>query len=247
MVFKRGFHGFIPSILSICQDTESTIPYAKMGYETLSGGELAKACALTGDLAAWEEFVHRFQPLIARVAANTAYKWGESSTELMDDIVQDTYLRLCADNCRLLRNFRERHPDAIFGYLKAVAASVAHDHMKALHASKRGGKSNDISLTEAIEPVSSHDEATRAILLDEIHKVLLANGVSERDRMVFWLYYRDGLTAQAIASLKSLGLTTKGVESLIFRLVRVVRGQLVKTKDHTTDRESPGNEGICTA
>src|SRR5437870_3976379 len=116
--------------------------HATMSYSTLSGSELAAACAMTDELAAWEEFVRRFQPLISRVAANTVCKWGGPSVQLVDDIIQETYLRLCSDRCRLLRNFRERRPDAIFGFIKAVAASVAHDHMKALYAAKRGGSAN---------------------------------------------------------------------------------------------------------
>jgi len=36
-----------------------------------------------------------------------------------------------------------------------------------------------------------------------------------RDCAIFWLYYRQGLTAKAIAQLPDIGLTVKGVEKYI--------------------------------
>jgi RNA polymerase sigma factor (sigma-70 family) len=222
-----------------------------MSYATLSGAELAAACATTDDLAAWQEFVQRFQPLITRVAANVAYKWSHSSIQLVDDIVQETYLRLCADRCRLLRNFRERHPDAIFGFIKTVAASVAHDHMKTMYAAKRGGNVDEVNLVDCVEgaPPSSKgsDDMTRSILLKEVAGALQASGASGRDQVVFWLYYRDGLTAKAISCLKSLGLSTKGVESLILRLTRSVKAELGGGPKRLEVQGKSTNEGIYTA
>ena len=86
----------------------------------------------------------------------------------------------------------------------------------------------------------------RSILLREINAALgrLAVGQNlERDRRVFWLYYRVGLTANAIASLPAIGLSTKGVESTILRLTRLLRQELA------ADRPLPGarattDEGI---
>jgi len=86
----------------------------------------------------------------------------------------------------------------------------------------------------------------RGILLQQIdaHLGRLAVGQNlERDRRVFWLYYRVGLTANAIASLPAIGLSTKGVESTILRLTRLLRQELA------ADRPRPGacttkDEGI---
>jgi RNA polymerase sigma-70 factor, ECF subfamily len=44
--------------------------------------------------------------------------------------------------------------------------------------------------------------------------------------VIFWLYYRDGLTARAIAQLPGIRLSVKGVESTIHRLTRRVRLRL---------------------
>ena len=83
---------------------------------SLSPEELVLACRQTDDVAAWREFVGRFHRLIATVALRVARRWGESSPQLIDDLVQETYLKLCDDNFRMLRKFKSDHPDAFYGY-----------------------------------------------------------------------------------------------------------------------------------
>ncbi len=62
--------------------------------------------------------------------------------------------------------------------------------------------------------------------LDRLLK-LRRDQVSVRDRNLFWLYYRQGLTAQAISQIPSIGLSAKGVESAIARLTRLLRDVIV--------------------
>jgi hypothetical protein len=76
----------------------------------------------------------------------------------------------------------------------------------------------------------AQDTMEREILLKEIDDCLKACSEGpdqERDCLIFWLYYRQGLSAKGIASLPTVGLTAKGVESAIFRLTRLVREKLV--------------------
>ena len=51
-----------------------------------------------------------------------------------------------------------------------------------------------------------------------------------------------GVTAKDIAALPGIGLSPKGVESLIFRLTRLVRN-VVNTSPQTDPRESEGEKG----
>jgi hypothetical protein len=44
--------------------------------------------------------------------------------------------------------------------------------------------------------------------------------------MIFWLYFRQGMTSREIASLPGVGLGTKGVGSVIERLKRLIREQI---------------------
>jgi len=209
-----------------------------MDYVALSAEHLVQACAQTGDAAAWEEFIRRFHRLISTVVLRVARRWGESSRQVIDDLVQDTYLKLCADECHLLRSFKAHHADAFYGYLKVMTANLVHDHFKAIHSAKRGSGAAEVTDDETVRsawyprgaPGVAHS-SERRILLQELDGLLrkLAQGPHlERDRRVFWLYYRAGLTASAIATLPSIGLSTKGVESTILRLTRLLRQEMVE-------------------
>ena len=85
----------------------------------------------------------------------------------------------------------------------------------------------------------------RGVLLKEIDRCLetcLEGPDQERDRLIFWLYYQQGLSANAIAALPTVGLTAKGVESSIFRLTRLVREQIVGGRSSTSTQ--PGEKGL---
>jgi RNA polymerase sigma-70 factor (ECF subfamily) len=205
-------------------------------YSALKPDELVLTCLRTGGEPAWQEFVRRFHPLITRVVFRTAGQWGEGSPQVIDDLVQDTYLKLCADRERLLRTFKPDHPDAIYGYIKVFTANLVHDRFKAAHSQKRGGNALTTSIDDdggAGLERSAHaapENLDRSLLIHEIDgclRTLPPGPAAARDRRIFWLYYRVGLSASGIASLPKIGLGTKGVESTLLRLTRYVRERLV--------------------
>jgi len=215
---------------------ESQAP-PSVSFPELSPEALIQMC-VHGDVAAWEEFMRRYHRLIAGVIFRTTQKWRESSSATMDDLIQETYLKLCADESRLLRAYDPKHPDAIYGYLKVITANIVHDSFKALHSEKRGGDQIVENLTTvenrsgASEAFGSQHAMEREILLREIDAHLnasLSGDTADRDRIIFWLYYRQGLTTKAIAALPAIGLTIKGVESTILRITKIVRTRMVET------------------
>lgn len=221
-----------------------------MDYAALSSEELALSCLRFGDEAAWAEFVRRFHPLIARVVLRVSRKWGENSPQVVDDLIQDTYLKLCAERTNLLQNFKPAHADAIYGYIKVFTANLVHDHFKSLRSAKRGGLTAPISVDSEDGGDSSSVPRTppalleREVLIREIDACLRVVSVgpsSERDRRIFWLYYRIGLAASAIAAVPSIELTTKGVESTLLRLTRQIRERL-KNRSRVSVAKTP--EGV---
>jgi len=127
----------------------------------------------------------------------------------VEDLVQVTYVKLWAGGCRLLRDFAIQRPEAILGYLKKTAANTAHDYFKHGHSQSSGGDKPHVSTSdvdpEAGEEVhGSQEKIAFEVFLNEIDEHLkrcLTGPDQERDRMIFWLYFRQGMSTKEIASL----------------------------------------------
>ena len=65
--------------------------------------------------------------------------------------------------------------------------------------------------------------------IDERLQNCAAGPNQERDCLIFWFFYRQGMSAKAIAALATIKLTAKGVEAVIFRLIRCVREKIAGT------------------
>ena len=178
----------------------------------------------------------------------TASRWGAPSRSLVEDLIQVTYLKLWEGGCCLLRDFAIQHPEAILGYLKKAAANVAHDYFKHGHSQSSGGDQPHIS-TSDVDPEAgrevhgSQENIAFGVFLKEIDEHLqrcLAGPDQERDRMIFWLYFRQGMSTKEIASLPSIGLGTKGVGSVIERLKHGIREQILGIRVDSEDGEEVG-------
>lgn len=179
------------------------------------------------------EFTRRFHPVIAGSVARIARLRGESNPQTVEDIVQEVYLKLCERGCRVLREFREEREDALYAFLKVVSANVARDWFEAATAIKRGsGQVASLAPEVAIETENEFENRlSRQLFLQKVEAILarLREGAEAvRVQSIFWLYYRQGFTAQEISAIPSLGLSPKGVESLLQRLVRQVRSKLAE-------------------
>jgi RNA polymerase sigma-70 factor, ECF subfamily len=194
-----------------------------MSMREQTAAELIAVCLETGSEAAWQQLVAEFQPLIASVVLRAVRRYDFSAHGIVDDLVQETFLRLCRDNCKALREFRHRHEAAIFGYVKVVAASVANDHFRQVNAQKRTGElavDPEVLLTVAVDVGANAEDS---LLLREVENCLESITENERDRKIFWRYYRQGLTSVEIAALPGVELSAKGVESCLLRLLKAIR------------------------
>jgi RNA polymerase sigma-70 factor (ECF subfamily) len=211
----------------------------------ISVNELAQACAHSADAAEWEELLRRSTPLVSLVALRVSRMWKyETSLAVVDDIVQEVFLKLCEQERRILREFAPRGEDSFLGLLRIVSASVANDYHRRLHAAKRGGKvvTEDFDEDALAAPGSNGRETEamhKSVLLAQLdEKLKAAPGViSPRDRDLFWLYYLQGLTAEEIAALPAVGLTAKGVESALRRIAKWLREE---TGSQSPEQKSGG-------
>ena len=135
----------------------------------------------------------------------------------------------------MLRGFAAEHPEALLGYLIRIATNATHDHFKHRHSQASGGDAPHVSTTDVDAAAGSDVEGTQEraeyeILVNEIDELLkkrLGGPDEERDRMIFWLYFRQGMTTSEIASVPTVGLSVKGVGSVIERLKHLVRDQII--------------------
>ena len=97
---------------------------------------LLSLCLRSRDEALWTEFIRRTQPVIAGVIVKAIRHWTNPYPAVVDDLVQETYLKLCANDFKCLREFVCNHENALYGFLKVVASHVVHDHFRNSYSQK---------------------------------------------------------------------------------------------------------------
>jgi len=183
--------------------------------------ELLDFCLSSEDERYWQEFVARTQPLIANVIINTLRRWRDPEPSLVDDLVQETYLRLFAKDRKALRGLRNEYENTIFAFLKKVAFNATCDH------GRQGKNFDEVPIDDMIVPPcpDGFDRIQFERCKDQIQNCLerLPEETKRRDQSIFWLYFEQGFTAKEISLLPAMGLTIKGVEAAILRLTRFIK------------------------
>jgi RNA polymerase sigma factor (sigma-70 family) len=197
-------------------------------YTDITADELLILCADRGDAPAWDEFLRRFNPLILGTAWRIAKLYTKTQPALCEDLAQQVYLKLNAQDRRLLREFKPTHEGASFGFLQRVTTNVVHDNFKG----KKRFFAEELKENSEGMP-ENHDHR---VMLGEIDDFLRC-GVKEHERHIFWLHYRHGMTSREIASIPSMGLSLKGVESALKR----VRDLVVAEFTGVPKESAPGN------
>lgn len=201
--------------------------------------ELVRACAQSSNAGEWAEFLGRCAPVAALVAIRVARMWqgGSVAPSTVDDIVQEVFVKLCEHERRILQDFRPRGEDSFLALLRVITASVANDYFRRSFSEKRGGKAVTTAFDE--EPLiggpispARESEVQRVVLFSEIDSKLnrAPGATAARDRILFWLYYLQGLTAEEIAALPGWELTAKGVESALRRITAWLRKEFEPRK-----------------
>jgi RNA polymerase sigma-70 factor (ECF subfamily) len=203
----------------------------------IAANRLAHLCAYSAQAPEWEEFVRVVMPVVGLSARRIASVWGDPSSGTVSEIVQEVFLKLCEDERRILREFDDRGNESFLKLLRMITASVGTDHFRRMRAEKRGGNVHSVPLESHISSDDVSDaKATAAVewpsLIAQLDGLLMLypKSVSVRDRNLFWLYYRQGLTAEAISRIPAIGLSAKGVESALQRLTRLLREAIVNGK-----------------
>ena len=180
----------------------------------LSHVDLVRACASATDSVAWDEFVERYNRFIC-LAVLRAYcqrggrRYHSVDVDLVNDLVQEVYLKLCESTRGALRGFRGENDAAVFVYIGRVAISVVVDHLRRSGARKRG--SDAVSLDATVEDEDGREvsladrlvapgptpeqEAAASLLRAQVTEILgrsLRGRNAERDMRIAEAFIFDG-------------------------------------------------------
>lgn len=177
----------------------------------------------------WCEFWRRFQPVIARTIRRRILRYTRRvDLDWVDNLVQETFLKIFKDDCKALRNFEFRHENALSCLLKVMAAHVVEDDIRKRNSDKVGGGQTLEDIDNMLQPPSDDFRAVASMFnnlrMNEIENCLQRRKSEPnfvRDHKIFWLYYRNGFTALEISQLPDIGFkNVKGVESALLRLIK---------------------------
>jgi RNA polymerase sigma factor (sigma-70 family) len=218
---------------------------AKLSHRAL----IARCVAAGSDDPAWPEFFSRFhhrlrlivyRSLMTERSRRRHLAIGQPA-EVVEDLVQDVYLKLLAGKRRALAQFEGKSEHSIYTYLATIAVNTVRDHVKKMGARKTppaavsleeplvaadgpGEGRNWRDRLESRDP-TPEDEARLSELDERIDRVLerTARGsAGQRDRLVFRLYFVERLTVNEIAG-RGVGLSASGVEKCIRRLREILQ------------------------
>ncbi|MGH9320900.1 MAG: RNA polymerase sigma factor [Vicinamibacteria bacterium] len=202
----------------------------------------------------WKEFVSRFQGRIrfsvlrsfqTEAQRNPGLDTGPTRDAVLD-LSQDVFVKLLESDRRALTRFRGRSEHSIYTYLNTIAVNLVRDHFKKLRAQKTPKAPASLSNLVQHEQESnapSYDQALvsdgpgpeRYVASQELRERMASTveasspqgATGRRDRLIFRLYFIEGLTVGEIAAIPAIALSTSGVEKCIRRIREALREELV--------------------
>lgn len=150
--------------------------------------------ALTsGNKRAWDGFVAAAAPLIHAVVRRTLSTWRLSEDDVMD-AAQDVFVRLCAQDFRLLRTYDPARA-GLSTWLAVVARSAAVDHARRRR--------------QATQPIDDVPEAALGVEDRHVEKLRIPDGLlTERQVLILKLLYDEERDVSEIAHLLKIDAQT---------------------------------------
>jgi DNA-directed RNA polymerase specialized sigma24 family protein len=194
--------------------------------------ELVELCCRSPSASEWNEFVRRFRPVFSSAIRRKLLAFGRATPQAVEEHTQQAFLHLCDRDYRALRLVSGVEPAAIRAYLRTLACNLVIDKARSTPL--------EAPLDESI--ACRRAPADRSVLIEQLFR-LLENCVGEdqqRNRLIFGLYYRTGLTSVQIAQIPSVGLSQKGIESRLLRLSDCIRKQIAEGKANLAASQREG-------
>ncbi len=147
----------------------------------------------TGSKRAWDGFVTAAAPLINVVVRRTLSSYGLSEEDVMD-AAQDVFVRLCANDYRLLKTYDPARA-SLSTWLAVVARSAAVDHARRRR--------------QATQPIDDVPEALLGVEDRHVEKLKIPPGLlTERQVLVLKCLYDEEKDVSEVAQLLKVDAQT---------------------------------------
>ena len=177
---------------------------------------------------AWEDFVERFIGLVCHVVQQTCEARNiPLSPILREDLVQEVFVAILADNYVVLRRFRGN--SSLATYLTVVARRVVVKSIlqKKLVPEFQASPDSVMAAPPEMADAAAGDEVQRVDDKDQVEHLLA--GLSERDAAIVRMYHLEQKTYAEIAS--ALNVPENSVGPTLSRARENMRRTAEETKE----------------
>ncbi len=204
----------------------------------------------------WTEFLRRFTGKIKLFIRGTLrrslsgdYPAAEPvlpSGATEKDLFQNVIVRLVDNGCAALKRFSGSTEEELLAYFAVIARSSVRDSLRRQRALKRPRWLDSVTPeaqrwaeARAAERADARFPVERGILARELEQLSLqvikrlSGEYCDRDRLIFQLYFYDGLSAAQISKCEGISLSRTGVEKALDRLKDRVRSAAAEA--HATE------------
>ncbi len=162
--------------------------------------------------------------------------------QIVQDLVQDIYVRLVDNNCKALKAYEGTSDPAFYKYLSVIARNSVRNYMMREGAQKR--PHIDRSLDHSREQYQQTGSIRHANILkapnteplsvdqlmEEIHAIIhKVSSAKDRKRniIIFQLYFHEGFSPAEIADVQGMKISAKTVSNIITMLKKAIRRELL--------------------
>lgn len=187
---------------------------------SLSASSLVEKCTQY-EQDAWDEFLHRYGPLIHGTVARKLASLGLADAKAdAEDIFQEVFKDLVENDCRALASIKNR--ERIESWLCAVALHKTIDFVR-----KKGRNSRSAAAHSLVAEQSASHSPSAASDADMLKQVSDAvKQLRPDEKLLLKWYYEDSLKYREIARIANIPINT--VSSRLFRIKRKLFRHLSK-------------------
>jgi RNA polymerase sigma-70 factor (ECF subfamily) len=191
---------------------------------------------IAGSKRAWDEFVRAAAPVIY-AAVRRSLRAKNRPQEETDDRVQEVYLRLLRDDCRLLRTFDPARA-ALSTWLTLISRTVVHEHV-------RRKRLPTVGVDGVPECVQSRSPANTNVAASEPDVPIPMSLLSDQQRQVIEMLFHEGLSVEQAAA--RLGVEAQTIRSAKHKALTRLREHLKAAMDGSEIGQRKGCSGLSSS